>query len=325
VGRQSGSNLFHKIGSLIQDPELQGLISARIADQLSLRLPQFRYLLSHTARCRLSKGKRTMLFVLAGSLLSFTMFQEVAEVEPHPRGNFIYEQHYNESPDSLLHRYTVEPLRAQQFRNVVRQQFDYSCGAASLTTILQHYLGQNLGEKEVMEGLLQFGESERIVERRAFSMLDMKRLVSELGFPSGGFRAEMSDLAELDHPALVPIQHAGFEHFVVVRDIREGRVFVADPSAGNLSFTLHDFKQKWSDNVLFIVFPGEEAPLNNLALKEEDMRFIEDQTLTLQARQEFPAFHESLERDIQNELERLKNNPDGSVENTRKRLYFRSR
>jgi len=197
--------------------------------------------------------------------------------------------------------------------------------AASLTTILQHYLGQNLGEKEVMEGLLQFGESERIVERRAFSMLDMKRLVSELGFPSGGFRAEMSDLAELDHPALVPIQHAGFEHFVVVRDIREGRVFVADPSAGNLSFTLHDFKQKWSDNVLFIVFPGEEAPLNNLALKEEDMRFIEDQTLTLQARQEFPAFHESLERDIQNELERLKNNPDGSVENTRKRLYFRSR
>ncbi len=60
-----------------------------------------------------------MLFVLAGSLLSFTMTQEVVEVEPHPRGTFIYEQNYDESPASLLHRYEVEPLRALQFRNVV--------------------------------------------------------------------------------------------------------------------------------------------------------------------------------------------------------------
>ena len=266
-----------------------------------------------------------MLFVLAGSLLTFSMTQEVVEVEPHPRGAFIYEQHYNEGPDSLLHRYQVEPLKAQKFRNVVRQQYDYSCGAASLTTILRHYVGQNLNERQVMEGLLQYGESERIVERRAFSLLDMKRLVTELGFPSGGFRAEISDLAELDHPAIVPINHAGFEHFVVVRDIREGRVFIADPAVGNLSFTLHEFKEKWAENVLFIVFPGEEPPLNNLALKEEDMRFVDDQTMTLQARQEFPAFHESLMWDIQNELERLKNNPDGSVENTRKQLYFRDR
>ena len=34
-----------------------------------------------------------------------------------------------------------------------------------------------------MEGLLRFGETERIVERRGFSLLDMKRLVTALGHP----------------------------------------------------------------------------------------------------------------------------------------------
>ena len=107
-----------------------------------------------------------------------------------------------------------------------------------------------------MEGLLHYGESQRIVQRRAFSLLDMKRLVGALGYPSGGFRAKIDDLKELDHPAIVPIHYAGFKHFVVIRTIKNNRVFIADPSVGNISFTLPQFEEKWDQNVLFIVFPG---------------------------------------------------------------------
>ena len=45
-----------------------------------------------------------------------------------------------------------------QFRNVIRQAYDYSCGSAALTTLLDYYLGRNLEERQVMEGLLRYGE-----------------------------------------------------------------------------------------------------------------------------------------------------------------------
>lgn len=264
-----------------------------------------------------------MLLVLAGSMLTFAMVQEATVVEPHQRGTVIIEQDIDSGPVEFRLERKVEPLVEQKYRNIVRQAYDYSCGSAALTTVLKYYLGRDLNERQVMEGLLHYGESERIVERRAFSMLDMKRLVTALGYPAGGFRATIDDLRELDHPAIVPIQHAGFKHFVVLRAIRDGRVFIADPSVGNLSFTLSQFAEKWDDNVLFIVFPGSEKPFDSLELKEEDLRYVEDQTLTMLMREQLPAFYEATERRIQNLLERQKNNPDGSVENTRKQLYYR--
>ena len=264
-----------------------------------------------------------MLLVLAGSILTFTLVQEATVVEPFEKGTIVIEQDVDSGPVELRSDVRVEPLVAQKFRNIVRQAYDYSCGSAALTTVLNFYLGRTLSERQVMEGLLHYGESERIVERRAFSMLDMKRLGTPLGYPSGGFRATIDDLKDLDHPAIVPIHHAGFKHFVVLRAIRDGRVFLADPAVGNLSFTLDQFEEKWDDNVLFIVFPGGDKPLDNLELKEEDLRFVDDQTMTLLALDRIPEFHESTERRIQNLLERQKNNPDGSVQNTRKQLYYR--
>ncbi|WP_166265747.1 C39 family peptidase [Marinobacter caseinilyticus] len=264
-----------------------------------------------------------MLLVLAGSILTFAMVQEATVVEPHQRGSIIIEHDIDSGPVEFRTDIRVEPLVEQKFRNIVRQAYDYSCGSAALTTVLKFYLGRNLDERQVMEGLLHYGESERIVERRAFSMLDMKRLVTALGYPAGGFRASIEDLKELDHPAIVPIQHAGFKHFVVLRAIRDDRVFLADPSVGNISFTVNQFADKWDDNVLFIVFPGSEKPFDALELKEEDLRYVDDQTMTLLALQRIPEFHEATERRIQNLLERQKNNPDGSVENTRKQLFYR--
>jgi predicted double-glycine peptidase len=194
----------------------------------------------------------------------------------------------------------VEPLSVKKFKNVVRQAYDYSCGSAALTTLLDYYLGRNFQERQVMEGLLQFGETERIVQRRGFSLLDMKRLVTALGHPSGGFKAEASDLETLDHPAIAPIKYAGFKHFVVIRSVYDGRVYVADPALGNISFTLSRFLEIWDDNVLFIVFPNGHKPASGLELHEEDMRFVSDYIIAENTFKEFPHFQIRSEHQLAN-------------------------
>jgi predicted double-glycine peptidase len=248
-----------------------------------------------------------VLIILLGSIIAFSIVNELAIVADRQDGDIVYRV-ANTEPAQQDVFVNVEPLAVQRFNNVVRQAFDYSCGSAALTTILDFYLGRNFQERQVMEGLLRFGETERIVERRGFSLLDMKRLVTALGHPSGGFKAEASDLEELDHPAIAPIEYAGFKHFVVVRAVYDGRVFVADPALGNISFTMHRFLEIWDNNVLFIVFPNGHKPTNGLELREQDLRYVSDYIIAENTFKEFPHFAMPVDGDLYNKIASLNNN-----------------
>lgn len=228
-----------------------------------------------------------MIEILLGSLIGVWGFTEAVDTKP-PAAGTVHISQPGLATAPLRETVTLEPMSQLQFRNVIRQAYDYSCGSAALTTLLDYFLGRNLQERQVMEGLLQFGEADKIVERRGFSLLDMKRFVTALGYKSGGFRAAFADLDALEHPAIVPIEYAGFKHFVVVRDVYNDHVFVADPALGNISFTRARFEQIWDQNVLFVIFPSGNEPPNALALSEQDLRLIDDRTISLLAFREFP-------------------------------------
>jgi hypothetical protein len=224
-----------------------------------------------------------MFPVVFGAFLMYFFANESFEVKDVPRSAVYYTVPVSGTHDaefSFLERpVVVNPLVEQQFKNIVHQAYDYSCGSAALTTVLNGYLGRQFEERQIMDGLLKYGETEKIVQRRGFSLLDMKRLVTALGHPSGGYKGTFEDLKKLDHPAIVPIHYGGFKHFVVVKKYKEGRVFVADPALGNISFPEERFKNIWENNVMFIVFPNGFKPHSALELTEADMRFVDDQTI----------------------------------------------
>lgn len=219
-----------------------------------------------------------MFAVLAGAILMFVAFNNVTVVEDQPVGA-VHIEHPQRLVDIREPNVTVVPDSQVKYHGIVRQAYDYSCGSAALTTLLNGYLGRQFHERQIMEGLLRFGETDKIVERRGFSLLDMKRLVTALGHPSGGFRATTKDLVVLDHPAIAPIGYAGFKHFVVVKGFRDGRVFVADPALGNISFPIERFEEVWLDNVLFIVFPNGFEPKRELDIADSDLRYIDESTI----------------------------------------------
>lgn len=225
-----------------------------------------------------------MFIITLGSALIYHFATEALQVADKPAGSV----YYTEVADSRYYSYgkyhqnpvQVKPAIEQQFRGIVKQAYDYSCGSAALSTLLNGYIGEKLNEQQTMNGLMRYGEYDRIVERRSFSLLDMKRFVTALGYNSGGFKGQFSDLAKLDKPAIVPIAYAGFKHFVVFKAYRNGRVFVADPALGNLSFSAEHFQEIWDNNTLFIIEPpvGRELP-GLLALQESDMRIVEDSVI----------------------------------------------
>ncbi|HCT9517987.1 C39 family peptidase [Acinetobacter baumannii] len=224
-----------------------------------------------------------MLEIALGSALIYYFATEAFEIEKNRRGTV----YYTETADSRnlsFHRNHIEPVTIKpavedQFRGIVRQAYDYSCGSAALTTLLNGYVGTSLTEQQTMSGLLQYGEYQRIIERRSFSLLDMKRFVTAIGLESGGYRGEFSDLVKLGQPAIVPISYAGFKHFVVYKAYKDGRVYVADPALGNISFDENRFKEIWDNNTLFVISVPESQRKDLLALKDSDMRHVEDATV----------------------------------------------
>jgi hypothetical protein len=75
---------------------------------------------------------------------------------------------------------------------------------------------------------------------------------------------------------VVPIDYAGFKHFVVFRGIRNGKVFIADPAQGNIVFSMAEFAELWDKNTLFLINPPKgQEPIAKLALSTKELGVVD--------------------------------------------------
>lgn len=144
-------------------------------------------------------------------------------------------------------------------RNVVRQRTDYSCGAAALATLLSFGLDDPTGELVVLKLLIEAlpPDEEALRKKEGFSLLDLQRVAQGLGYRAQGFRLEPRFLEKLERPVIVFIEPEGYGHFAVLKGIREGRAYLADPSLGNKRMPLHHFLAMWTrpdgNGIVFVV------------------------------------------------------------------------
>lgn len=120
---------------------------------------------------------------------------------------------------------------------VVKQDMDYSCGAASLATLLNSFYGQNLSE-EVLLKAMDKGDG-----RASFD--DMTRAALKFGFRAQGFAASWEQLTKLKMPVIVYVKHRKNDHFSVLRGIDGDTVWLADPSLGNRTYSRQQFLVMW--------------------------------------------------------------------------------
>ncbi|BCR05075.1 hypothetical protein DESUT3_21440 [Desulfuromonas versatilis] len=165
----------------------------------------------------------------------------------------------------------VKSMKDLRFENLVRQTTDFSCGAASLATILTFYFDRETSEEDILQAVLTHQDPQVVerVKKSGLSLLDLKNYAESLGFGGKGYQLEVTQLRELDRPAIVLINHQNYNHFVVVKGISGDKVHIADPAKGNMVKSLKEFQEMWNGILLaFTNSTGEKVEEHALAVKQ---------------------------------------------------------
>lgn len=146
----------------------------------------------------------------------------------------------------------VTSLKDIKFQRTLRQQYDYSCGAAALATLLSHHYQTPTPEQDVFQQMYASGDQAKI-HKEGFSLLDMQRFLATRGFRADGFKLPIEKLIAEKLPAIVLITDRGFNHFVVIKGAEDGRILIGDPSTGNRVVSMARFQEIWRNKILFVI------------------------------------------------------------------------
>lgn len=149
-------------------------------------------------------------------------------------------------------RVAVTSWRDMPFKTIVRQQYDFSCGSASVATLLTYHLERPTTEKDAFVAMYEIGDKEKI-KREGFSLYEMKLYLESLGYRADGFRVSLDRLQRIGVPAIVLITWKNYKHFVVVKGVRDSHVLIGDPVRGLKVVPRDEFMTYWTDGIVFAV------------------------------------------------------------------------
>ncbi len=155
----------------------------------------------------------------------------------------------------------IQSIRERKFEHVIEQKTDFSCGAASLASLLKFaYDRHEINEQKVLIGMLEHADL-GLVKEQGFSLLNMKRYLQSQGLRGRGYKVGEAEMSLLKIPAIVLLNDGGYSHFVVFRRHDEGEVYLGDPALGNRIMSMDEFNQKWN-GVVFVVI-GQDYQRDN--------------------------------------------------------------
>ncbi|MBN8412231.1 C39 family peptidase [Halomonas denitrificans] len=158
-------------------------------------------------------------------------------------------------PGTVINK-DVQSIRERRYENLVEQRTDFSCGAASLATLLKYaYQMSDTTEHDVLAGMLEVADLE-LVQQQGFSLLDLKNYVETLGLRGRGYEVDGDTLDQVSIPVIVLLDLNGYRHFVVMKKASGDRVYIGDPALGNRVMTRDDFLAAWNNIIFAVVGDG---------------------------------------------------------------------
>jgi len=168
-------------------------------------------------------------------------------------------------PNGMYVTKKVVSMREGRYKNVVPQKFDLSCGAASLATILNYFYNDKADEIDIIKYMLDQGDKEEI-SQKGFSLLDLKKYAVHKDYLADGYKVHLKALRKLIIPAIILFTSGKYSHFVVLKGVRDDKVYIADPAYGNRSMSIKSFEDNWN-GIIFIVASRDKQNQTPLPFK----------------------------------------------------------
>lgn len=148
-----------------------------------------------------------------------------------------------------------QSYQARRYATVVRQVLEYSCGSASLATLITYFVGTPTTEADVIRILRERHPTDEAWLQKqevGFSFEDLIFAADRLGFAAQAARIEVSQLPRIAGPVMVHLNKGSWQHFSVLRAARGGFFYLADPINGQVTLSEEEFRGEFTGAVLAV-------------------------------------------------------------------------
>ncbi|WP_270985734.1 C39 family peptidase [Campylobacter helveticus] len=145
-------------------------------------------------------------------------------------------------PLFLKAEFVVKSYQEIKNEKVIRQNYEESCGAASLATLINILDDSNLTELDLLKAM-----SGQQLYTDMVSFADLNDAVKKLGYESKAYKIDKEILKKLVNvPMLVKIEDdPRFPHFVVIINHKGNYLQIFDPSYGEYISSKREFYSVW--------------------------------------------------------------------------------
>lgn len=179
-------------------------------------------------------------------------------------------------PLFLRAEFAVKSYQELRNQHLVRQNYELSCGAASLATLLNMVDFRRFSELDILERL-----SEKELYTDMTSFRDLARVLDGLGYENRAYQMRKDSLDRLTGvPMLVKIEDdPRFAHFVVIVNYEGDFLQIFDPSFGAYTSSKREFFSLWDRDekggFVLMVLPKlanlAESATSNTTLQSENL------------------------------------------------------
>ena len=165
------------------------------------------------------------------------------------------------TPGTLAAERPVSYL-AMRYDATVRQARDFTCGAASLSTIFTYYWKTPISEADVLNALKDRYTEKQLahISETGLSFDDLIYVAKKYGFSAEGAKIPLDQLPELAGPVIVHLDAGDLKHFVVLRKVGDGVYYVSDPILGQTAMHADEFEGQYTGNALAIWKSAADLP-----------------------------------------------------------------